>query len=79
MIGKLIYSQGETMYTASLTHDLIWVSDDDPTQDKLNRLFPGEVVEDLPSTVLGRHMLYQAAERLNGQVTIPRDPIGQVA
>jgi hypothetical protein len=70
MIGTLHLSQGSHPRQAELTDDLIWVSDDADLQDRLNRIVPGEPADDLPATVIGRHMLYQAAERLNGRVTV---------
>ncbi len=70
MIGSLDYWDGPRRRSASLDETLVWRSVDDATAARLNEQFPGTLDEDVPTVVLGRHLLYQAAERLGGTVRV---------
>ncbi|MEE9405125.1 MAG: hypothetical protein V3V20_09540 [Algisphaera sp.] len=79
MIGQLIYSADGSEISVTLSDDLVWESADADALRDVRDAFPLEPDPELPNLLIGRHVLYQAAERLNGRVSLPplprRDPI----
>ena len=71
MIGQLIFWVGTQRHTATLTEDLIWQCDDESVEAELTQTFPAHPAEDVPNLVIGRHLLYQTAQRLGGRVEVP--------
>lgn len=71
MIGQLIFWNAARRHTATLTDHLDWTCDDPAVADELNRNFPGHADEEMSNLVVGRHLLYQTAERLGGKVHVP--------
>ena len=70
MIGSLDYWDGPRRLSVSLDDALVWRSVDPALAERMNERFPGKVDEEVPTVVLGRHLLYQAAERLGGTVRV---------
>lgn len=71
MIGHLVFWVGTKRHTVTLQDNLRWACDDMDLSRELNETFPGEPVEDMPNLVVGRHLLYQTAERVGGRVEVP--------
>ncbi|MEM8737593.1 MAG: hypothetical protein AAGG38_03835 [Planctomycetota bacterium] len=71
MIGQLIFWQDTQRHTATLQDDLTWTCEAADIASHLNQTFPGRTLQDIPDLVIGRHLLYQTAERLSGRVEVP--------
>lgn len=71
MIGQLTFRVSAQGHTATLNDELQWVAEEPAITDYLTRTFPARPDADLPNLVVGRHLLYQTAERLGGSVVIP--------
>ena len=74
MIGQLTFEHDGTRVTATLDDDLRWGDADAGVLDRLDGAFYAEPVPGLPNLLIGRHLLYQAAARLDGAVTLPTLP-----
>ena len=57
--------------TVTLSEGLQWQCDDHDMAQELAETFPAYPTDGLSSLAIGRHLLYQTAERLGGQVKIP--------
>jgi len=77
MIGHLVFWIGTKRHTAGLDETLAWSCDDPGVADELNQTFPGEPAQGTPNIVVGRHLLYQTAERVGGRVEVPTRRVSQ--
>lgn len=71
MIGQLTFRVSAQDHTATLDDDLQWSAAEPAIAEYLTQTFPARPDADLPNFVVGRHLLYQTAERLGGKVVIP--------
>jgi len=74
MIGQLIFPRCDREVTLTLTDTLRWDGDDSVELSQIREAFPLEPEPDLPNLLVGRHALFQAAERLGAKVMLPRLP-----
>lgn len=72
MIGQITYWVSDQRHLATLNDDLKWVAENASIADYLTNTFPAYPDADLPNVVVGRHLLYQTAERLGGSVRVPQ-------
>ncbi len=71
MIGQLTFWVSTKRHTATLSEQLAWECDDPQMTDYLRETFPVHTAEGLSNLAVGRHALYQTAERLGGRVQVP--------
>jgi len=71
MIGQLTFWVSTKRHTATLSEQLDWQCDDSTIADYLRETFPVHTAEGLSNLAVGRHVLYQTAERLGGRVQVP--------
>ncbi len=80
MIGQLVFPRRDREVTLTLCDNLCWDGDDSAELAQIREAFPLESEPDLPNQWVGRHALFQAAERLGARVNLPRlprrDPVG---
>ena len=74
MIGQLIVPLRGRKVTLTLSDTLGWDGDDAGELERIREAFPLEAEPDLPNQWVGRHALFQAAERFGGEVALPRLP-----
>ena len=74
MIGQLIFPRSDREITLTLSDSLSWDGDDVAELERIREAFPLEAEPDLPNQWVGRHALFQAAERLGARVNVPRLP-----
>jgi len=75
MIGQIEFDAGGRRQVVTLSDTLTWESDNKMIQQLLRRSCPPRRGATLDERVAGRHLLFQAAERLGGVVRSPRrDP-----
>ena len=82
MIGQLVFAGRDREVVLTLTDSLCWEGGDTAELDRIREAFPLEPEPDLPNLLVGRHALFQAAERMGAEVTLPklprREPAGQL-
>lgn len=71
MIGQLTFWVSTQRHTATLSEQLAWQCDDAQISEYLGETFPVNPAEGLSNLAVGRHALYQTAERLGGSVQVP--------
>ena len=71
MIGQLTFWVSTKLHTATLTEQLAWDCEDPEVMTYLRETFPVQTAEGLTNLAVGRHALYQTAERLGGRVQVP--------
>ncbi|MEM1108063.1 MAG: hypothetical protein AAGH99_05150 [Planctomycetota bacterium] len=71
MIGQLTFWVAARRHTATLNEHLTWQCDDSAIAAYLEKTFPVHAAEGLSNLAVGRHGLYQTAERLGGRVHVP--------
>lgn len=71
MIGQLTFRVSTKRHTVTLSEDLAWQCDDTDITRYLSKTFPIHMAEGLSNLAVGRHALYQTAERLGGSVHVP--------
>lgn len=71
MIGQLTFWVSTKRHTATLSEQLAWECNDPQITDYLNETFTVHTAEGLSNLAVGRHALYQTAERLGGRVQVP--------
>lgn len=71
MIGQLTFWVSTKRHTATLSEQLAWQCDDAQISEYLCETFPVHTAEGISNLAVGRHALYQTAERLGGRVQVP--------
>lgn len=71
MIGQLTFWVSTKRHTVTLSEQLDWQCDDPEITTYLSDTFPVHPAEGLSNLAVGRHLLYQTAERLGGRVQVP--------
>jgi len=75
MIGQLIFPRRDReVVTLTLTDGLLWEGGDTAELDRVREAFPLTPEPDLPNLLVGRHALFQAAERMGAEVMLPKLP-----